>query len=266
VKTDSLFYRIFQTLPESFFDLIGQSPQGYQFRSVEIKQTAFRVDGVFLPDTPAQPIYFVEVQFQNDAKFYARFFSEIFLYLRQYDEPDDWQAVVIFPDRNTEPDGRLRYRALLGCDQVQQIYLDELTEEASLSLGILKLVVEPERTAIDRARRLLEQARAESVETVRRDMMELIETVVSYKFSNISQEELQAMFTITEDEFKQSRLYRDISERALREGEREGKLKTVPELLKLGLSLEQIAQALHLPIEEVEAATTATSTENEVGP
>jgi predicted transposase/invertase (TIGR01784 family) len=263
VKTDSLFYRIFQTLPESFFDLIGQSPQGYQFRSVEIKQTAFRVDGVFLPDTPAQPMYFVEVQFQNDARFYARFFSEIFLYLRQYDEPDDWQAVVIFPDRNTEPNGRLRYRALLGCDQVQKIYLDELTEEASLSLEILKLVVEPEVTAIDRARRLLAQARAESVETVRRDMMELIETVVSYKFSNISQEELQAMFTITEDEFKQSRLYQDISERALREGEREGKLKTVPEFLKLGLSLEQIAQALHLPIEEVEAATTATSTENE---
>ncbi len=263
VKTDSLFYRIFQTLPESFFDLIGQSPEGYQFRSVEIKQTAFRVDGVFLPDTPAQPIYFVEVQFQNDARFYARFFSEIFLYLRQYDEPDDWQAVVIFPDRNTEPDGRLRYRALLGCDQVQQIYLDELTEEASLSLGILKLVVEPERTAIDRARRLLEQARAESVETVRRDMMELIETVVSYKFSNIRQEELQAMFTITEDEFKQSRLYRDISERALREGlqegRQEGKLETVPEFLKLGLSLEQIAQALHLPLEEVEAAAQATS-------
>jgi predicted transposase/invertase (TIGR01784 family) len=218
-------------------------------------------------------MYFVEVQFQNDARFYARFFSEIFLYLRQYDEPDDWQAVVIFPDRNTEPEGRLRYRALLGCDQVQQIYLDELTEEASLSLGILKLIVEPEVTAVDRARRLLEQARAESVETVRRDMMELIETVVSYKFSNISQEELQAMFTITEDEFKQSRLYRDISERALREGleegrqegEREGKLKTVPELLKLGLSLEQIAQALHLPIEEVEVATTATSTENKAG-
>jgi predicted transposase/invertase (TIGR01784 family) len=96
-------------------------------------------------------------------------------------------------------------------------------------------------------------------------MMELIETVVSYKFSNISQEELKAMFTITEDEFKQSRLYRDIKDEGLREGEREGKLKTVPELLKLGLSLEQIAQALHLPIEVV-AATNATSTENEVEP
>jgi predicted transposase/invertase (TIGR01784 family) len=85
-----------------------------------------------------------------------------------------------------------------------------------------------------------------------------------------AQEELQAMFTITEDEFKQSRLYRDISERALREslqeGEREGKLKTVPELFKLGLSLEQIAQALHLPIEEINAAMAATSTEDAAQP
>jgi predicted transposase/invertase (TIGR01784 family) len=258
VKTDSLFYRIFQTLPESFFDLIGQSPQGYQFRSVEIKQTAFRVDGVFLPDTPAQPMYFVEVQFQNDARFYARFFSEIFLYLRQYDEPDDWQAVVIFPDRNTEPEGRLRYRALLGCDQVQQIYLDELTEEASLSLGILKLIVEPEVTAVERARRLLEQAQAEPLETVRRDMMELIETVVLYKFPAMSRGELEAMLNLSD--LRQTRFYQEAKE----EGEQEGKLKTVPEFLKLGLSLEQIAQALHLPIEEVEAATTATSTENEV--
>jgi predicted transposase/invertase (TIGR01784 family) len=54
------------------------------------------------------------------------------------------------------------------------------------------------------------------------------------------------MFTITEDEFKQSRLYRNIRERVLQEGrceslqqgERECKLKTIPELLKLGLSIE----------------------------
>jgi predicted transposase/invertase (TIGR01784 family) len=263
VKTDSLFYKIFQTLPESFFDLIGQSPEGYQFRSVEIKQTAFRVDGVFLPDTPTRPIYFVEVQFQDDARFYARFFSEIFLYLRQYDEPNNWQAVVIFPNRATEPDDRIRYRALLDSDQVQQIYLSELTEEASLSLGILKLIVEPEGTAVEKARRLLEQAQAEPLETIRRDMMELIETVVLYKFPAMSRGELEAMLNLSD--LKQTRFYQEAKEEGLIEGEREGKLKTVPELLKLGLSLEQIAQALHLPLEEVVAATTATSTENEVG-
>jgi Protein of unknown function (DUF2887) len=53
--------------------------------------------------------------------------------------------------------------------QESEIYLNELTEETSLSLGILKLVVEPGLTAREQARRLLEQAHAESVKTVRRD-------------------------------------------------------------------------------------------------
>jgi predicted transposase/invertase (TIGR01784 family) len=255
VKTDTLFYRIFQILPGSFFSLIGQSPEqaeGYQFRSVEIKQTAFRIDGVFLPSRPPQPVYFAEVQFQEDPQFYARFFSEIFLYLRQYPEPNDWRAVVIFPNRNVEPDDSSHYRALLNCNQVERIYLDEVDEEGtSMSLGILKLVVEPETTAAEKARQLLEQARSEPRETIRRDMIELIETVVSYKFSNMSKEEIETMLTITESEFKQSRLYQSI--------ERKGKLETVPEFLKLGLSVEQIAQALHLSIEEIEAVAQATS-------
>jgi predicted transposase/invertase (TIGR01784 family) len=59
-------------------------------------------------------------------------------------------------------------------------------------------------------------------------------------------------------DLKHTRFYQEVNEEGLIEGEREGKLKTVPELLKLGLSLEQIAQALHLPIEEVEAVAQAT--------
>jgi predicted transposase/invertase (TIGR01784 family) len=82
MKTDSLFYRIFQTLPEIFFTLtgFGYSAQDYEFQAVEIKQTAFRLDGVFKPLHAHSnlPTIFVEVQFQPDEKFYSRFFSEIF--------------------------------------------------------------------------------------------------------------------------------------------------------------------------------------------
>lgn len=72
LKTDSIFYRIFQSLPSTFFELINQPPSlasAYQFSSVEVKQLAFRIDGVFLPNTPELPIYFAEVQFQPDKKF-----------------------------------------------------------------------------------------------------------------------------------------------------------------------------------------------------
>lgn len=65
MKTDSIFYRLFQKIPSIFFELIGNYPElakFYQFSSVEIKQTAFRIDGVFLPsESTENPIYFLEV-------------------------------------------------------------------------------------------------------------------------------------------------------------------------------------------------------------
>ena len=89
MKTDSLFYRLFQTLPQLLFDLIAHPTARatyYRFDSVELKQTAFRRNGVFQPpaDFPDCPLFFVEVQFQLDPAFYSRLFAEIFLYLRQH--------------------------------------------------------------------------------------------------------------------------------------------------------------------------------------
>ena len=52
LKTDTIFYRLFQEFPGIFFELIGQSDvdvSAYEFASVELKQTAFRIDGVFVP-------------------------------------------------------------------------------------------------------------------------------------------------------------------------------------------------------------------------
>jgi predicted transposase/invertase (TIGR01784 family) len=73
MKTDSIFYRLFKTFPEAFFELINSEAAettAYDFASVELKQTAFRIDGVFLP-VPIErkkPIYFLEVQFQKECR------------------------------------------------------------------------------------------------------------------------------------------------------------------------------------------------------
>lgn len=82
MKTDSIFYRLFQSFADIFLELINQPTQLvdiYQFSSVEVKQLAFRIDGVFIPqeDNPEIPIYFVEVQFQPDKKFYSRVFTNL---------------------------------------------------------------------------------------------------------------------------------------------------------------------------------------------
>jgi predicted transposase/invertase (TIGR01784 family) len=106
LKTDSIFYRLFQEFPSIFFELIGNPPETanlYQFSSVEIKQTAFRIDGVFLPTQDEErPIYFVEVQFQPDSDIYLRLVSELFLYLRQNKSKNSWQGVVIYPSRSID--------------------------------------------------------------------------------------------------------------------------------------------------------------------
>lgn len=99
VKTDTIFYRLFQEFPSIFFELIGQTglpADTYKFTSIELKQLAFRLDGLFLPPTnqPNLPIYFVEVQFQKDDGFYYRLFAEIFLYIYQYKPVSNWRAVV----------------------------------------------------------------------------------------------------------------------------------------------------------------------------
>ena len=62
MKTDTLFYQLFQEFPSIFFELIGQSgtqANAYQFTSIELKQVAFHLDGLFLPspDEPNLPIY-----------------------------------------------------------------------------------------------------------------------------------------------------------------------------------------------------------------
>ena len=154
MKTDSIFYRLFQEFPNIFFELISNTPQTantYKFSSVEIKQTAFRIDGVFLPtQRDENPVYFVEVQFQQDLEIYSRLFSEIFLYLRQNKPTNDWRAVVLYPTRDLDTENIKHYRELFSSQRVSRIYLDELGVAASLPIGIatIKLVIESEATAI----------------------------------------------------------------------------------------------------------------------
>lgn len=253
MKTDPIFYRLFKSFPDTFFELIGQRPaqaEVYEFRSVEIKQTAFRIDGVFipLPKAKTEPIIFVEVQFQKDPSFYFRFFSEIMLYLRQYEPVNDWQAVVIYPFRKIEPPEMPAYRDLIALPKVQRIYLDELevTPEQSLGLQILKLVVESNRKAPKQARHLIVQAQHEVGDLlVQREIMELIQTIVVYKFPKISRKELEQMLGL--GDLKETKFYQ--------EAKQETKLEAVPRLLKMGLTVEQVAQALDLSVEEVKKAT-----------
>ena len=65
MKTDSIFYRLFQSYPAGFFELLNLpsiTAESYDFTSIEVKQLAFRLDGLFLPKSEEQPFYLLEVQ------------------------------------------------------------------------------------------------------------------------------------------------------------------------------------------------------------
>jgi predicted transposase/invertase (TIGR01784 family) len=224
LKTDSLFYRIFQASPGILFELLGQSPDlalGYQFQSVEIKQIAFRLDGILLPKANAinQTVCFVEVQMQYDSIFYQRFFSEIYLYLGLHPKTVDWMAIVIFPSRNIEPKNRQLYRANLNSDQVHRVYLEDFSDTSteSVGIGLMQLIVADTIDAIAKAKELLSRTEPLSKTDAKfAAIMELIETIVVYKFPSLSREEIESMLGLSE--LKQTKVYQE----ALKEGREEG--------------------------------------------
>jgi len=71
MRTDTLFCQLFQKFPSLIFELIGLKVETeYSFISVEVKERAFRFDGVFMPTSLSKLIYFIEVQFQPKSDFY----------------------------------------------------------------------------------------------------------------------------------------------------------------------------------------------------
>jgi len=258
VKTDTIFYHLFQGFPSIFFELINQSPEqaaAYQFTSREIKQLSFRLDGLFFPQNgnSDQPFYVVEVQFQPDEDLYYRLFAELFLYLRQDKPSCPWRVVVIYPTRRIEREQPLQFRELFS--RVQRIYLDELGDDASDSLGvnIVKLVIEKEQTALEQARRLIEQTQVQITDqTTKRDLIDLIETIILYKLPQKSRKEIEAMFGLSE--LKQTKFYQEVKQECEYRGEQKAKLKAISRMVQLGLSLETIAEGLDLPLEVVQPA------------
>ena len=220
MKTDSIFLEF----PGIFFELIqGDSRRAddYQFTSREVKQLAFRMDGLFLPKTEGEnkPFYLVEVQFQPDDQLYYRIFSELFLYLRQYQPRSPWNVVVIYPRRSTESLENVQFDYLLDLPTVRRIYLDELeSEEPNLGLGVVKLIMERERTALGKAKGLIQQAKQELTdEVVQEKLIDLIKTIFVYKLPEKSRKEIEAMFGLSE--LKQTKVYQEAKLEGIKERE-----------------------------------------------
>ena len=258
MRRDTIFYKLFKQFPGLLFELVDEPPpeaENYQFESVEVKETEFRIDGVFLPpaDAVSKTVFFAEVQFQKDEDLYHRFFSELFLFLyRNSIRYDDWFGVIIFASRSLEPSSSSIHRALLESGQVRRVYLDELGDlrEQPLGLGLMLLTnVTSETEAVEGARFLLEQAQQQSEQAI----IDLITTIIVYKFSKLSREEIATMLGLNLEE---PRAILEAKEEGREEGKVEGERTIILRLLNRrvdNIPDPLLSQIQGLSVEQLEA-------------
>jgi predicted transposase/invertase (TIGR01784 family) len=210
----AIFYQLFRQSPTLLFDLISQPPEDaarYSFDSVEVKETSFRMDGVFVPPNSSGIVYFCEVQFQSDELLYERMLSEISIYIyRHRSQFSDWRAVTIYPSRSLEQSNRHVVQDMLNSGRITPIYLDELgtVGELPIGLGLMVLTTLEGDEAKAEARRMIVRAGGDSAEPTLRDrvIIELISTIIVYKFNDLSRDEVDAMLGI---ELQQTRVYQE---------------------------------------------------------
>jgi predicted transposase/invertase (TIGR01784 family) len=260
MRRDSIFYQLFRQLPTLLFELIPHPPDNaerYTFDSVEVKETAFRIDGVFIPPNASEIIYFCEVQFQLDKLLYERMLSEISIYTyRHRNSFSDWRAVVIYPDRSLEQLNKSVVSEMLASGRIIPIYLDELETGSDLSTGLnlmLLTILEGDEAKLE-AKRMIQQSRPLDDGRV---IIDLISTIMVYKFNNLSRDEVDGMLGI---KLEQTRVYQDAKaegetiglERGRTEGEQVLVLKQL--IRKLGTIKPEIkARVNSLKSEQLES-------------
>ncbi|MEO0853030.1 MAG: Rpn family recombination-promoting nuclease/putative transposase [Cyanobacteria bacterium J06648_11] len=227
MKTDSLYYKIFAAAPRIFFELIDRPVSSeHRFDSVEVKQTAFRIDGVFLPQPTADDptVYFVEVQFQPNDALYQRLFAEIALFLKHHPATQNWRAVVLFARRSFEPSESPAYVPFLDLPNVSRIYLDEppAFEDEPFAWGLMRLIVGDRDRASDLAKQLIRRTSDHPGE--RAALIELVETTLVYKFPELGLEEIAKMLGIA-TEASQTRVFQEGRAEGRSEGRAEGRVE-----------------------------------------
>ena len=205
MRSDALFYELFQAAPWTFFELMQLTPPcPYRFESITVKTTEKRIDGVLEPEQVGERIYFLEVQAQPDVTIYWRTLREVATYFEQRpQQPDNWQAVVLYLNITdnpgfaslsplaTGPDPRLVAADILDL-------LEQLTDD-SLVLNVLRPLVaisekEVRQNVVTWANNI-QQLPGLSLELKQR-LVTILAQLVMQKFARLTYKELARMLRL----------------------------------------------------------------------
>jgi predicted transposase YdaD len=143
-------------------------------------------------------------------------------------------------------------REMLDSGRIRRVYLDELgaVGELPTGLGLMVLTTLEGDRATSEARGLIERTQGN------RGIIDLISTIIVYKFSNLSRDEVDAMLGI---ELEQTRVYREAKAEGLELGLQQEKALVLKQLNRKpgNLSPQFQARVLALEIDRVESLSEA---------
>ena len=109
---------------------------------------------------------------------------------------------------------------LVNSGRIKRIYLDEIPS-GSIGVGLIELIVSKENQSPQLVQNLMARTKTEvSNERERQGIIELLETVLVSKFSQLSRQEIEAMFLVSD--IKQTRVYQEAKQEGEQEGRQEG--------------------------------------------
>ena len=234
MKTDKLFYRIFLNQPDLIAELIPGIPSDceFEYSAPVLKEKETRLDGLLTPisNNSDVPLIFLEAQMQRDTKFYSRYFRGIFSYIDQYEISRNWRGLLILLNKRLELGSELPHRNLLN-SQVERLYLEDLLHQDNLSpnLALLRLIVTPKDQAGLAARQILNSVSTEAEFQLKLD---LVESILVNKFTQLTLEEIQKMLNLKEADITQTRFYQEVLEIGEKKGLQQGEANLTIRQLK----------------------------------
>ncbi len=216
MKTDPLFYELFQTRPQIFFEIAQILPLcPYRFESVTVKSTEKRIDGVLYPTIADQPIYFVEVQASPDEQMYWRTSRETSTFFEQRPSLKDteWYAYVIW--LYGEDDGGFKKTHIYDEQKKQRIFSVHLIDilkklpNNSLALNVLRpLIVDTEEEVRQNITTWVEQIhQADLSPQAEQRLLMVMSQLIEEKFRILSYKELCEMLRLTP--FRETTSYKE---------------------------------------------------------
>ena len=231
MKTDKQIYKIFETVPSLFFELLDITTESeYSMTSESVKDINCTMDGLFKPDNPDEIHYVFEFQAQPTKDIFQRLFIEVAA-LSRHNPERIYHGIIIFISRNidqpTEPWSSI---CKIEGSGFQVFYLDELLEKLTARspehplLALFAPLFEKDGEALAKKAALyyhqirnakLKPQQCGSLEAV------LIDWFMLY-FTQKSKKEIFAMFAL-EGSIEDSVAYQEILNIGRLEGKKSGK-------------------------------------------